>query len=47
MTAVKLKKKQIKQLIKENYDEAKADRMLLLLITAKYVIAKQKGSKLI
>jgi ferritin-like metal-binding protein YciE len=37
MAAVKLKNKQIKQLIKENYDEAKADRTLLLLITAKYV----------
>jgi ferritin-like metal-binding protein YciE len=40
MAAVKLKNKQIKQLIKENYDEAKADRTLLLLITAKYVTAK-------
>ncbi|WP_262714276.1 MULTISPECIES: ferritin-like domain-containing protein [Mucilaginibacter] len=40
MAAVKLKNKQIKQLIKENYDEAKAHRTLLLLITAKYVTAK-------
>lgn len=40
MAATKLKNKQIKQLIKENYDEAKADRTLLLLITAKYVTAK-------
>ncbi|MBD1386722.1 DUF892 family protein [Mucilaginibacter rigui] len=40
MAAVKLKNKQVKQLIKENYDEAKADRTLLLLITAKYVMAK-------
>lgn len=40
MAAVKLKNKQIKQLIRENYDEAKADRTLLLLITAKYVTAK-------
>lgn len=40
MAAVKLKNKQIKQLIKENYDEAKADRSLLLLITAKYITAK-------
>jgi ferritin-like metal-binding protein YciE len=31
MAAVKLKSKQIKQLIKENYAEAKADRTLLLL----------------
>lgn len=40
MAAVKMKNKQIKQLIRENYDEAKADRTLLLLITAKYVTAK-------
>jgi ferritin-like metal-binding protein YciE len=40
MAAVKLKNKQVKQLIRENYDEAKADRTLLLLITAKYVTAK-------
>ena len=40
MAAVKLKNKQIKQLIRENYDEAKADRTLLLLITAKYITAK-------
>jgi ferritin-like metal-binding protein YciE len=40
MAAVKLKNKQIKQLIKENYDEAKADRTLLLLITAKYITGK-------
>lgn len=41
MAAVKLKNKQIKQLIRENYDEAKADRTLLLLITAKYLTAKK------
>ena len=41
MAAVKLKNKQIKQLIKENYDEAKADRTLLLLITAKYITGKE------
>lgn len=40
MAAVKLENRQIKQLIKENYDEAKADRTLLLLITAKYITAK-------
>ncbi|WP_345211084.1 DUF892 family protein [Mucilaginibacter gynuensis] len=40
MAAVKLKNKQIKQLIRENYDEAKADRTLLLLITAKYLTSK-------
>jgi ferritin-like metal-binding protein YciE len=37
MTAVKLKNKQVKQLLKENYDEAKADRTLMLLIAAKYL----------
>lgn len=37
MAAVKLKNKQIKQLLRENYDEAKADRTLLLLIAAKYI----------
>jgi ferritin-like metal-binding protein YciE len=37
MAAVKLKSKQIKQLLSENYDEAKADRTLLLLIAAKYI----------
>jgi len=41
MAAVKLKNKQIKQLIKENYNEAKADRTLLLLITAKYITANE------
>ncbi|MGY3212036.1 DUF892 family protein [Mucilaginibacter sp. HD30] len=39
MAAVKLKNKQIKQLLKENYEEAKADRTLMLLIAAKYVTA--------
>jgi len=37
MAAVKLKNKQVKQLLKENYDEAKADRTLVLVIAAKYV----------
>jgi len=37
MAAVKIKNKQIKQLLKENYDEAKADRALLLLISANYI----------
>lgn len=40
MASIKLHNKQIKQLIRENYDEAKADRTLLLLITAKYITAK-------
>jgi len=38
IAAVKLKNKQIKQLLLENFDEAKADRALLMLIAAKYVI---------
>ena len=37
MLAVKLKNGRIKQLIKQNYEEAKADRTLLLLINAKYI----------
>jgi ferritin-like metal-binding protein YciE len=37
MMAVKMKNAEILQLLKENLDEAKDDRMLLLLITAKYV----------
>jgi ferritin-like metal-binding protein YciE len=39
MAAVKLKNNQINQLLKENYDEAKADRTLLLLISSKYIIS--------
>ena len=37
MAAVKLKNKHINQLLRENYDEAKADRTLLLLISSKYI----------
>lgn len=37
LLAVKLRNEEIKLLIKENYDEAKADKILLLLITAKYL----------
>ena len=37
MAAVKLKNKQVKQLLRENYDEAKADRTLVLLIASKYL----------
>lgn len=37
MAAVKLKNKHINQLLKENYDEAKEDRTLLLLISSKYI----------
>jgi ferritin-like metal-binding protein YciE len=44
ITAVKLRNKQIKQLLKENYQEAKADRTLMLLIAAKYVTARQDYS---
>jgi ferritin-like metal-binding protein YciE len=39
MAAVKLKNKQIKTLLKENYEDAKADRTLLLMITSKYLTA--------
>jgi ferritin-like metal-binding protein YciE len=39
MAAVKLKSKQIKQLLKENYEEAKADRTLMLFIATKYLTA--------
>jgi ferritin-like metal-binding protein YciE len=38
MAAVQLKNRQISQLLKENYQEAKADRTLLLYISSKYVI---------
>ena len=37
MAAVKLKNNQVNQLLKENYNEAKADRTLLLLISSKYI----------
>lgn len=37
MAAVKLNNKHVNQLLKENYDEAKADRTLLLLISSKYI----------
>ncbi|MBL4676672.1 MAG: DUF892 family protein [Mucilaginibacter sp.] len=37
IAAVKIKNERIKQLLKENYDDAKADRALFLLITAKYI----------
>ena len=37
MAAVKLHNKHINQLLKDNYDEAKADRTLLLLISSKYI----------
>lgn len=37
MAAVKLKNHQINQLLKENFNEAKADRTLLLLISSKYI----------
>jgi ferritin-like metal-binding protein YciE len=38
MAAVKLHDKRISQLLKENYEEAKEDRALLLLITSKYLV---------
>jgi ferritin-like metal-binding protein YciE len=37
IAAVKLKNRQVKKLLQENYDEAKADRTLLLLIVTKYI----------
>ena len=37
LIAVKLKDDTIKQLIKENFDEAKADKALFLLISTKYL----------
>ena len=37
IAAVKMKNIQITQLLKENYDEAKRDRTLLLLIASKYI----------
>ncbi|MBD1364541.1 DUF892 family protein [Mucilaginibacter sp. ZT4R22] len=37
IAAVKLKNKQVQQLLQECYEEAKADRTLLLLIVAKYI----------
>jgi len=37
MAAIRLKNKHISQLLKENYEEAKADRTLLLLISSKYI----------
>ncbi|MHB1179573.1 MAG: DUF892 family protein [Daejeonella sp.] len=37
MAAVKINNKQIVQLLQENYSEAKADRMLFLLISTKYI----------
>lgn len=40
MAAIKMKNPQVQQLIKENYDEAKADRTLILLIASKYLNAK-------
>ena len=39
MAAVKLKDKQVTKLLNENYREARADRVLMLLIATKYVIA--------
>ncbi|MDO7743345.1 MAG: DUF892 family protein, partial [Pedobacter sp.] len=38
MAAVRLNNKHISQLLKENYEEAKSDRTLLLLISSKYII---------
>lgn len=37
MAAVKIKNDQVAQLLKENFEEAKADRALFLLISTKYI----------
>ncbi|CAG4992545.1 hypothetical protein DYBT9275_00984 [Dyadobacter sp. CECT 9275] len=37
MASVKIHNDRIKELIRENYEDAKADRTLLLLINAKYI----------
>ena len=39
MAAVKLHNEHINTLLKENYDEAKSDRVLLLLISSKYMVS--------
>jgi len=38
MAAAKLKNEQISKLLKENFDDAKSDRILLLLISSKYIV---------
>ena len=37
MASVKIKNSQVKELIKKNYEDAKADKTLYLLISAKYI----------
>jgi ferritin-like metal-binding protein YciE len=37
IAAVKMKNEQISQLLKENFEAAKADRSLLLMVSAKYI----------
>ena len=39
MAAVRLNNNQVSQLLKENYQEAKSDRTLLLLISSKYMVS--------
>jgi len=39
MAAVKLHNSHINKLLKDNYDEAKSDRVLLLLISSKYIVS--------
>jgi len=39
MAAVKLNNKQVSALLKENYEEAKSDRTLLLMISSKYIVS--------
>ena len=38
IAAVKLKNKDIERLLKENFNSAKADRSLLLMLSAKYIL---------
>jgi len=39
MAATKLEHKQVGKLLKENYDDVKTDRMLLLLLSSKYIVS--------
>jgi ferritin-like metal-binding protein YciE len=40
IAAFKIKKPQIKQLLKENYNEAKETKTLLMLVSTKYVASE-------
>jgi ferritin-like metal-binding protein YciE len=45
VVAIKLKNDEIKRLLQENFDAAKADRSLLMLIMAKYIAGKTPGDQ--